>query len=163
MTPLTTSRPHVLAPSSRRSDMLAKQPPSGALDSGHVTVAIVSAIPGLVYAHCSQKISSMRRSVVYDGSLQARQAVDHRRHSLGVDSRETASLPVCHATTRQDVGYLLATARVHAIVLICRSVAQPGWEAGGHAPPRNCFHKKIPGCAVELNTQNCAWFDSQIS
>jgi len=49
MTPLTTSRPHVLAPSSRRNDMLAKQPPSGALDSGHVTVAIVSAIPGLVY------------------------------------------------------------------------------------------------------------------
>jgi len=34
----------VLAPS-RRSD----KPPSGALDSGHVTVAIMSAIPGSVY------------------------------------------------------------------------------------------------------------------
>ena len=32
-----------------------------------------------------------------------------------------------------------------------------------HAPPRNWVHKKIPGCAVELNTQNCAWFGSQIS
>jgi len=29
--------------------------------------------------------------------------------------------------------------------------------------PRNWVHKKIPGCAVELNTQNCAWFGSQIS
>ena len=96
-----------------------------------------------LYAHCSQKISSMRRSVVYDGSLQARQAVDQRRHSLGVDSRETTSLPVCHATTRQDVGYLLATARVHAIVLICRSVAQPGWEAGGHAPHEIVFTRKF--------------------
>jgi len=28
---------------------------------------------------------------------------------------------------------------------------------------RNWFHKKIPGCAVELNTQSCAWFGSQIS
>ena len=34
--------------------------------------------------------------------------------------------------------------------------------AGGTAP-RNWVHKKIPGCAVELNTQNCAWFGSQIS
>jgi len=37
----------------------------------------------------------------------------------------------------------------------------------GHAPPEIGFtrksHKKIPGCAVELNTQNCAWFASQIS
>ena len=32
-----------------------------------------------------------------------------------------------------------------------------------HAPPRNWVHKKIPGCAIELNTQNCAWFGSQIS
>ena len=40
------------------------------------------------------------------------------------------------------------------------ALAQPG----GHAPPaRNWVHKKIPGCAVELNTQNCAWFGSQIS
>ena len=30
-------------------------------------------------------------------------------------------------------------------------------------PPRNWDHKTIPGCAVELNTQNCAWFGSQIS
>ena len=29
--------------------------------------------------------------------------------------------------------------------------------------PRNWVHKKIPGCAVELNTQNCAWFGSRIS
>jgi len=28
---------------------------------------------------------------------------------------------------------------------------------------RNWVHKKIPGCAVELNTQNCAWFGIQIS
>jgi len=39
-------------------------------------------------------------------------------------------------------------------------VAQPG--GGGTPPPRNWVHKKIPGCAVELNTQNCAWFGSQI-
>jgi len=40
-----------------------------------------------------------------------------------------------------------------------RPLAQPRGE--GHAP--NWVHKKIPGCAVELNTQNCAWFGSQIS
>jgi len=33
----------------------------------------------------------------------------------------------------------------------------------GHDLNRNWVHKKIPGCAVELNTQNCAWFGSQIS
>jgi len=39
-----------------------------------------------------------------------------------------------------------------------------GGGGRGHAPPpRNWVHKKIPGCAVELNTQNCAWFGSQIS
>jgi len=46
------------------------------------------------------------------------------------------------------------------------SVAQPG-GAGARPPPEIGFtrksHKKIPGCAVELNTQNCAWFASQIS
>jgi len=37
-------------------------------------------------------------------------------------------------------------------------------RGGGHAPPpRNWVHKKIPGFAVELNTQNCAWSGSQIS
>jgi len=36
-----------------------------------------------------------------------------------------------------------------------------GTRAAG--PPRNWVHKKIPGCAVELHTQNCAWFGSQIS
>jgi len=30
-------------------------------------------------------------------------------------------------------------------------------------PPENWVHKKIPCCAVELNTQNCARFGSQIS
>jgi len=34
---------------------------------------------------------------------------------------------------------------------------------GGTPPPRNWVLEKIPGCAVELNTQNCAWFGSQIS
>jgi len=34
---------------------------------------------------------------------------------------------------------------------------------GGRGHARNLVHKKIPGCAVELNTQNCAWFGSQIS
>jgi len=50
MTPFTTSRPHVLAPS-RRNDKLARQTATilGALDSGHVIAAIVSAIPGSVY------------------------------------------------------------------------------------------------------------------
>jgi len=44
-------------------------------------------------------------------------------------------------------------------------VAQPGGRGGGGTPPppRNWVHKKIPGCAVELNTQNCAWFGIQIS
>ena len=38
-------------------------------------------------------------------------------------------------------------------------------QGRGHVPPEIGFtlHKKIPGCAVELNTQNCAWFGSQIS
>jgi len=40
------------------------------------------------------------------------------------------------------------------------SLAQPSWA---RPPPRNWVHKKIPGCAVELNTQNYAWFGSQIS
>ena len=31
----------------------------------------------------------------------------------------------------------------------------------GVAHPRNWVHWKIPGCAVEINTQNCAWFGSQ--
>jgi len=35
-------------------------------------------------------------------------------------------------------------------------------EAGGTPPPRNWVHKEIGGCAVEQNTQNCAWFGSQI-
>jgi len=34
---------------------------------------------------------------------------------------------------------------------------------GGARHTRNSVHKKIPGCAVELNTQNCAWFGSQVS
>ena len=33
----------------------------------------------------------------------------------------------------------------------------------GMPPPRNWVHKKILGCAAELNTQNCARFGSQIS
>jgi len=33
------------------------------------------------------------------------------------------------------------------------TLAQPG----GHGLPRNWVHEKIPGCAVQLNTQNCAW------
>ena len=37
-------------------------------------------------------------------------------------------------------------------------LAQPG---GRH--PRNCVHKRIPGCTVKINTQNCAWFGRQIS
>jgi len=41
-------------------------------------------------------------------------------------------------------------------------VAQPGGRPGDTGP-RNWVHKKIPDCAVELNTQNCAWFGSQIS
>ena len=45
--PWMTLRPHVLA-LPRRSDKLTRQPPSGALDSGHVIVAILSAIPGSV-------------------------------------------------------------------------------------------------------------------
>jgi len=42
------------------------------------------------------------------------------------------------------------------------ALAQPG---GGTPPTRNWVHKKIPGCAVELNrpTQKCAWSGSQIS
>jgi len=42
---------------------------------------------------------------------------------------------------------------------LCTGAAR-GREA---PPPRNWVHKKIPGCVVELNTQNCAWFGSQIS
>jgi len=35
--------------------------------------------------------------------------------------------------------------------------------AGGGGTPRNCVHKRIPGCTVKINTQNCAWFGRQIS
>jgi len=42
------------------------------------------------------------------------------------------------------------------------SLAQPRGAGARPSPPKNCFYKKIPGCAVELNTQNCAWFGSQI-
>jgi len=47
-----------------------------------------------------------------------------------------------------------------------RSCHQWRNQGGGVPPaplPRNWVHKKIPGCAVELNTQNCAWFGSQLS
>ena len=44
----------------------------------------------------------------------------------------------------------------------CKSRAS-GAAGGGTPSPRNWVHKKIPGCAVELNTQNCAWFGSEIS
>jgi len=50
-----------------------------------------------------------------------------------------------------------------AVAEVC---AQPSAAKGGGAAapsPRNWVHKKIPGCAVELNTQNCTWFGSQIS
>ena len=40
-------------------------------------------------------------------------------------------------------------------------MAQPGGPGG--TPPRNWVHKNTAGCAVELNTQHCAWFGSQIS
>ena len=54
---------------------------------------------------------------------------------------------------------------VNFLVFFSVSVAQPG--GAGARPPEIGFtrksHKKIPGCAVELNTQNCAWFASQIS
>jgi len=41
--------------------------------------------------------------------------------------------------------------------------AAKGEGCGGTAPLRNWVHEKIPGCTVELNTQYCAWFGSQIS
>ena len=43
------------------------------------------------------------------------------------------------------------------------SGAARGAGGDGTATPRNWVHKKIPCCTVELNTQNCTWFGSQIS
>ena len=55
----------------------------------------------------------------------------------------------------------------YAVMVWCLSVCLPvtstGATRGAGGTPRNWVHKKIPGCAVELNTQNCAWFGSQIS
>jgi len=48
-------------------------------------------------------------------------------------------------------------------LFICLSVRSLGQPGGARPLPRNWVHKKISGCAVELNTQNCAWFGSQIS
>jgi len=51
---------------------------------------------------------------------------------------------------------------VMTVRILCQWRSQ-GRAGRGHAPPRNWVHKKILGCAVELNTQNCVWFGSQIS
>jgi len=42
-------------------------------------------------------------------------------------------------------------------------MATTGAAKGGVLPPKKWVHKKISGCTVKLNTQNCAWFGSQIS
>ena len=43
-----------------------------------------------------------------------------------------------------------------------RAMQKNQGKSTGGARGRKWVHKKIPGCAVELNTQNCAWFGSQI-
>jgi len=68
-------------------------------------------------------------------------------HSQGTN---TATCPSC-----RQVAW-------HYIIPCVPSSGVARWEARGH-PPRNWVHKKILGCAVELNTENCAWFGSQIS
>jgi len=57
--------------------------------------------------------------------------------------------------------YFVSSFSVHNLYLIL-TAHKPG-GAGDTPPPPNWVHKKIPSCAVELNTQNCAWFGSQIS
>ena len=57
--------------------------------------------------------------------------------------------PIADTIKRTEIGLLTGAAE--------------GREQGGTPPPRNWVHKKISGCAFELNTQNCAWFSSQIS
>jgi len=57
--------------------------------------------------------------------------------------------PIADTIKRTEIGLLTGAAE--------------GREQGARPPPRNWVHKKISGCAVELNTQNCAWFSSQIS
>ena len=69
-----------------------------------------------------------------------------------------------------DTPYINAHTQINSITdritvtipLYCITVAQPRGAAGARPLPY-WIHKKIPGCAVELNTQNCAWFGSQIS
>ena len=56
-----------------------------------------------------------------------------------------------------------ANAGTSYIALCLSHWCSQGGRAGGTPPPRNWVRKKIPGCAVELNTQNCACFGSQIS
>jgi len=53
----------------------------------------------------------------------------------------------------------------HCVKKKFRLLVQPRGlgSKGARPPPRNWVHKKIPGCAVELNIRNCAWFGSQIS
>jgi len=38
-----------------------------------------------------------------------------------------------------------------------------GEGGGGTPPPPKLGSQENPGCAVEINTQNCAWFGSQMS
>jgi len=65
----------------------------------------------------------------------------------------------CSADTRADT-WLSAFTHTHTHTQYRHWRSQGG---GGGTPRRNWVHKNIPGCVVELNTQNCAWFGSQIS
>jgi len=72
---------------------------------------------------------------------------------------------IAHALTHRNQCPSIAAAHPHTVLPI--EIKGTGVSSGRRSQewgdPRNWVHKKIPGCAVELNTQNCAWFGSQIS
>jgi len=103
-----------------------------------------------------QPFSAAARAVPVGGlAASARPATHSCRTPL--PARRTRRLPPARANHSRLLSSELDAVRTE------RKCAHWRSQGGGARAPRNWVHKKIPGCAVELNTQNCAWFGSQIS
>ena len=94
------------------------------------------------------------------GSSHAR--TQHLRRAAS-QSLKPAVLPAIAATTPWRFGCRPPSNRVPIYKISYDNLTGAAKGGGEHAPPRNWVYKKIPGCAVELNTQDCARFGSQIS